>query len=98
MRPCESSGPALPHHTRFVVDGPTRDAILARRRGWPQNGARFKLESWGTIINILALVWGGLMIINFALWQTDTFGASERGRIAREKLEADMATGETIIG
>ena len=27
--------------------------------------------SWGTIINILALVWGGLMIINFALW-TDT--------------------------
>ena len=31
--------------------------------------------SWGTIINILALVWGGLMIINFALWQTDSFGA-----------------------
>ncbi len=49
--------------------------LMARRRGWPHQGAWFKLGSWGTILNILALVWGGLMIINFALWQTDTFGA-----------------------
>ena len=49
--------------------------LIARRRGWPHQGAWFKLGSWGTIINILALVWGGLMIINFALWQTDSFGA-----------------------
>jgi amino acid transporter len=131
--------------------------LMARRRGWPHQGAWFKLGSWGTILNILALVWGGLMIINFALWQTDTFGALgtasyplpdgstvglrdlsnpilastkvlgtevslppipvfelimgvviivglvyylvvERGRIARESVEADAATGEAVIG
>ncbi len=131
--------------------------LIARRRGWPHQGAWFSLGSWGTIINILALVWGGLMIINFALWQTDTFGAFgtasyplpdgtsvglrdlsnpilaslkvfgldvalppipvfelilglvlvvgvayylvvERGRINRERVEADAATGEAVIG
>ena len=36
--------------------------LVARLRGWPHKGAWFKLGSWGTIINILALVWGGLMI------------------------------------
>jgi len=49
--------------------------LIARRRGWPHQGAWFNLGSWGTILNILALVWGGLMILNFALWQTDAFGA-----------------------
>jgi amino acid transporter len=131
--------------------------LFARRRGWPHQGAWFSLGSWGTIINILALVWGGFMIINFALWQTDTFGSLgtasyplpdgstvglrdlsnpilastkmlgvdvslppipifelimgvtilvgliyylvvERGRISREKVEADAATGEAVIG
>jgi amino acid transporter len=43
-------------------------AILrARLTGWPKDDAPFKLGSWGTIINILALVWGVLMEINF-LW------------------------------
>ena len=45
--------------------------LVARTRGWPHKGAWFKLGSWGTIINILALVWGGAMIINIGLW-TDT--------------------------
>ncbi len=45
--------------------------LFARTRGWPHKGAWFSLGSWGTIINILALVWGGLMIINIAIW-TDT--------------------------
>lgn len=42
--------------------------LAARRRGWPHKGAWFKLGSWGTIINILALIWGGAMIINIGLW------------------------------
>ena len=42
--------------------------LVARRKGWPHQGAWFKLGSWGTIINILALVWGGLMVINIAIW------------------------------
>ena len=42
--------------------------LVARRKGWPHQGAWFKLGSWGTIINILALIWGGLMVINIAIW------------------------------
>jgi urea carboxylase system permease len=41
--------------------------LAARMRGWPKDSAPFKLGSWGTIINVLALVWGGSMLVNF-LW------------------------------
>jgi amino acid transporter len=41
--------------------------LTARLRGWPTEGAPFKLGGWGTIVNVLALIWGGSMIINF-LW------------------------------
>jgi len=49
--------------------------LAARTKGWPHRGAWFTLGSWGTIINILALVWGGAMILNIGLWQSSTFGA-----------------------
>ena len=48
--------------------------FAARRRGWPHKGAWFNLGSWGTIINVLALIYGGLMVINFALWKSPLFG------------------------
>ena len=48
--------------------------LAARLKGWPHQASGFKLGSWGTLINVLALVWGGLMIINFALWHADAFG------------------------
>jgi len=41
--------------------------LIARLNGWPKESAPFKLGSWGTIVNILALVWGIAMEINF-LW------------------------------
>ena len=41
--------------------------LIARFRGWPKDAAPFKLGSWGMIVNVLGLVWGGSMIINF-LW------------------------------
>src|SRR5256712_3900440 len=41
--------------------------LLARVKGWPKESAPFKLGQWGTIVNILALVWGVAMEINF-LW------------------------------
>ena len=41
--------------------------LIARFRGWPREEAPFKLGSWGVIINILGLVWGGSMIVNF-MW------------------------------
>jgi hypothetical protein len=56
--------------------------LVARRRGWPHQGAWFKLGSWGMIINILAIVYGGLMTINFALWKDSSlfgnFGSALR--------------------
>jgi urea carboxylase system permease len=49
--------------------------LAARTKGWPHKGAWFSLGSWGTIINILALVWGVAMVINIGLWQApDLFG------------------------
>src|SRR3984893_18046433 len=41
--------------------------LFARFRGWPKEATPFKLGSWGTIVNVLALVWGVAMEINF-LW------------------------------
>jgi len=41
--------------------------LIARRRGWPKDSAPFKLGSWGTTINVLGLVWGISMFVNF-LW------------------------------
>jgi len=41
--------------------------LIARLNGWPKESAPFKLGQWGTIVNILGLVWGVAMEINF-LW------------------------------
>jgi urea carboxylase system permease len=49
--------------------------LAARRKGWPHTPAWFNLGRWGMPVNILALVYGGTMIVNIALWQSDIFGA-----------------------
>lgn len=49
--------------------------LVARMSGWPRKPAWFNLGRWGKIVNILALVYGALMIINIALWaDTGLFG------------------------
>jgi urea carboxylase system permease len=57
--------------------------LIARRRGWPRERAWFNLGRWGMLINILALIWGGAMIINIGLWQDKglfgEFGGDGRG-------------------
>jgi amino acid transporter len=40
----------------------------ARLRGWPHTRAWFNLGRWGLPINILALIWGGVMLLNIGLW------------------------------
>ena len=40
--------------------------LLARLRGWPKTSAPFRLGGWGLAVNILGLVYGGAMIVNFA--------------------------------
>ena len=42
-------------------------AILrARLRGWPKTTAPFKLGNWGLVVNIVGLLYGGAMLVNFA--------------------------------
>jgi urea carboxylase system permease len=40
--------------------------MRARLRGWPKAKAPFALGKWGIPLNLLALAWGGGMLINFA--------------------------------
>jgi len=42
-------------------------SLSARLKGWPRVKAPFSLGRWGMLINIVALVYGGVMIINF-MW------------------------------
>jgi amino acid transporter len=43
--------------------------LMARRSGWPHKPAWFNLGRWGMPVNILALIWGGSMILNIGIWQ-----------------------------
>ncbi len=57
--------------------------LVARSRGWPRQPAWFNLGRWGMPVNILALIWGGAMIINIGIWQDKglfgEFGGDGRG-------------------
>jgi urea carboxylase system permease len=48
--------------------------MLARSKGWPEKAAWFKLGSWGIVLNAAALIYGGIMLVNFALWNNPAFG------------------------
>ena len=60
--------------------------MRARTKGWPHTHAWFSLGRWGKLINVLALIYGGFMIINIALWNdTGLFG--DFGTDGRASLE-----------
>jgi amino acid transporter len=40
--------------------------LRARLRGWPKSKAPFSLGRWGIPTTVLALAWGGGMLVNFA--------------------------------
>ena len=40
--------------------------MRARLRGWPKISAPFRLGRWGPVVNVLALLYGGAMLVNFA--------------------------------
>jgi urea carboxylase system permease len=46
--------------------------LQARLSGWPRQAAWFNLGRWGLPINILAVVWGGSMLVNFAWFRGAT--------------------------
>jgi len=39
--------------------------MRARTKGWPRTEAPFKLGGWGMVVNIVAILWGLLMLLNF---------------------------------
>ena len=43
--------------------------LAARMRGWPRTPAWFSLGRWGKLINVAAIVYGAIMLVNIALWQ-----------------------------
>jgi amino acid transporter len=40
--------------------------LRARARGWPKVSAPFRLGRWGMVVNVLGLLYGGAMLVNFA--------------------------------
>ena len=46
--------------------------MRARLRGWPKVSAPFRLGAWGPVVNILALLYGGAMLVNFAWPRADS--------------------------
>jgi amino acid transporter len=44
--------------------------MRARMRGWPKTKAPFSLGKWGKLVNVLAILWGAAMLVNF-LWFTN---------------------------
>ena len=40
--------------------------MRARARGWPKVSAPFRLGRWGMLVNVVALLYGGAMLVNFA--------------------------------
>jgi amino acid transporter len=40
--------------------------LLARLRGWPRSRAPFHLGGWGLVVNVVGLLYGGAMLVNFA--------------------------------
>jgi amino acid transporter len=76
--------------------------FVARQRGWPHKGAWFSLGSWGTIINIVALIWGGLMVINIGLWTAPNlfgdFGNDLRNTWSNPFINTFIAIGKNADG
>jgi amino acid transporter len=40
--------------------------LLARLKGWPKTAAPFRLGRFGLVVNMLGLLYGGAMLVNFA--------------------------------
>jgi urea carboxylase system permease len=59
--------------------------LLARLRGWPKESAPFKLGWWGLWVNILGLIWGVSMEVNF-LWPRDASVGAQNPPLSALKI------------
>ena len=39
--------------------------MRARMKGWPRTKAPFSLGGWGKVVNVVAILWGAAMLLNF---------------------------------
>ena len=60
--------------------------MLARARGWPRVSAPFKLGRWGMLVNVVALLYGGAMLVNFA-WPRAASNPKPNQTVAPTKLD-----------
>jgi amino acid transporter len=52
--------------------------LRARTKGWPKTEAPFKLGGWGMVVNVIAILWGVAMMLNF-LTPSSATGAFDAG-------------------
>jgi amino acid transporter len=48
--------------------------MRARTKGWPKTKAPFSLGVWGKVVNVVAILWGAAMLLNF-LWPSSATSA-----------------------
>ena len=60
--------------------------LRARTRGWPRVGAPFRLGRWGMVVNVVALLYGGAMLVNFA-WPRAASNPKPNQTVAPAKLD-----------
>ena len=60
--------------------------MRARARGWPKTSAPFRLGRWGMLVNIVALLYGGAMLVNFA-WPRALSNPKPNQTVAPAKLD-----------
>jgi amino acid transporter len=66
--------------------------MRARSKGWPKTSAPFKLGKWGKLVNVVAILWGVAMLLNFltpapvnSAWDPNASGASYMRIISNPK-------------
>src|SRR5271165_2007236 len=60
--------------------------MRARARGWPKVSAPFRLGRWGMLVNVVALLYGGAMLVNFA-WPRVASNPKPNQTVAPAKLD-----------
>ncbi len=71
--------------------------MRARMKGWPKTKAPFSLGRWGKVVNVLGLLWGGSMLINFLWFSTDDKNFGLRWLTNPKPLQTDyFGTGPLV--
>jgi amino acid transporter len=71
--------------------------MRARTKGWPRKTAPFSLGKWGRLVNALALLWGGAMLVNFLWPASGSTGANSLRIFTNPKaVQTDYGFGQQV--